>query len=105
MKPAHLMLVGLFGFVGGMQSTYADEQNDVHPYLTAKFSIDLGVYFPERETTFRVDGSLPGTSSNVDFQQELGAGKSDETFALNAGWRFGKNGNSSCSTSSLATRK
>ena len=90
MKPAHLVLVGLFGFVGGMQSAYADEQNDVHPYLGAKFFIDVGVYFPEREISFGAGGSISGTARNVDFQQEFDAGKSDDTLALNAGWRFGK---------------
>lgn len=85
-----LLLVALIGFFGGAQSTQADEQSDVHPYLTAKFFIDTGVYLPEREVAIRVDGSISPITPYIDFRQELGAAKSDDTFALNAGWRFGK---------------
>jgi hypothetical protein len=90
MRIGLLLLVGLIFFFGGAQSTQADEQDEYHPYLSAKFFIDMGVYFPEREMSIRVDGSISGIASYVDFQQELGVRKSDETFALNAGWRFGK---------------
>ena len=84
------MLIGLFGLVGGVQSVYADDQNDVHPYLSAKFFIDTGVYFPDRKVAISVGGSISGVSPFVDFQQEFGVGKSDDTFALNGGWRFGE---------------
>ena len=85
-----LLLVGLIGFFSGSQPTQADEQDEFHPYLSSNFFIDVGVYFPDREVSIRVDGSISGIARYVDFQQELGARKSDDTFALNAGWRFGE---------------
>ena len=90
MNFVRLFIVGLVGIISGAQSTFADEQNDVHPYLSAKFFVDVGVYFPDREASIRVDGSISGIASYVDFQQDFGIRKSDDTFALNAGWRFGK---------------
>lgn len=90
MKSIIVLFFVLIGFVGGMQSVYADEPSDVHPYLSATFFIDTGVYFPERSIAIRVDGSINPMTPYIDFQQEFGMSKTDDTGALNAGWRFGK---------------
>jgi len=90
MRFVQLFVVCLVGIISGGQSAFADENKDAHPYLNAKFFIDTGVYFPEREVEIRVGGSIFGITPYVDFQQEFGVSKSDDTFALNAGWRFGK---------------
>lgn len=68
----------------------AEEHGDVHPYLTQKFILDTGVYFPDRETRISVDGPTVGANEEIDFQSEFGLDRSDETFSLNFGWRFGK---------------
>jgi len=82
-------LIGAIMFCGG-KPLFAEEQIDVHPYLNQEFFVDVGMYFPTREVMFRVDGSVAGPGDNIDFEEQLGLRKSDETFALNFGWRFGE---------------
>jgi hypothetical protein len=83
-------LIGII--LGGATSQlHAQEQADVHPYLTSKYVLDLGVYFPERELTLSVDGpAIPGSPDDIDFEAQFGVKKSDELFSLNFGWRFGE---------------
>ena len=69
---------------------YAQETSNVHPYLTEKFFLDLGVFFPDRKFRLRVNGSSPAEDRDIDFEDELNLRKSDETFDLEFGWRFGK---------------
>lgn len=69
---------------------YAEESSGVHPYMTEKFFLDLGVFFPERILGLKVNGADPGTNRDIDFTDELNLRKSDETFDIEFGWRFGK---------------
>jgi hypothetical protein len=77
-------------FAVNAQSLHAEEQVDVHPYLTEKFFVDLGVYFPNREVQFHVKGTLDVPNDNIDFEEEFELDKSDQTLSLNFGWRFGE---------------
>lgn len=69
---------------------HAQNQAELHPYLTQKFFVDMGVFFPERSLRIEVDGTLSGDHDPIDFQQEFGLAETDEIFSLNFGWRFGK---------------
>ena len=69
---------------------HAEEQGGVHPYLDQNFFVDLGMYFPDREVTLSVNGTVLGPADRIDFDEQFGLKKSDETFALNFGWRFGE---------------
>ncbi len=71
-------------------SLRAQEQRDLHPYLTEKFFIDAGVFFPERSMKISVNGTVAGPGDEFDFEQSGGIEKTDETFSLNFGWRFGE---------------
>ena len=73
-------------------SAFAQESRDLHPLLTESFSVDVGVFFPDREVELSVDGSLTltGQKRDVDFSENLGLRKRDDLFALNFGWRFGE---------------
>ena len=62
----------------------------MHPYLTEKFFVDLGGYFPNREVQFQVNGTLDTPNDLIDFETEFGLDGSDQTFSLNFGWRFGE---------------
>ncbi len=68
----------------------AAEGGDLHPFLTDKYFLDLGMYFPSRELKLSVDGSTATVTSETDFVSEFELGKSDELFALDFGWRFGE---------------
>ena len=85
----NVFLLGIF-FAAGIQSLSAEEQGDVHPYLTEKFHLDTGVYFPDRKVRLSADGLISGPNDPIDFQTEFGLDRKDETFSLNFGWRFGK---------------
>ena len=91
-KIKNVMGVVLFSMLIAVdaQSLHAEEQDDIHPYLTEKFFIDLGAYFPNREVQFRVDGSLNLPNDPIDFGGDLAVDKSDQMLSLNFGWRFGE---------------
>ena len=72
------------------QSLWAEEQNDIHPYLTETFFVDLGAYFPDRNVQLQVNGSLTAPNAPINFETEFGLDNSDQTFSLNFGWRFGE---------------
>lgn len=69
---------------------YAQSSADVHPQLTSTFFADLGVYFPRRNLKLGVNGTVTGENDSIDFDEGLKLGRSDATFALDFGWRFGE---------------
>ena len=84
-----IALIGII-FVCGMNPLSAEEQGGIHPYLDQEFFVDLGMFFPDREVKLSVNGSVLGPGDQIDFDEELGLKRSDETFSLNFGWRFGE---------------
>ncbi len=83
------VLIGMI-LVGESGLLLAEERDDVHPYLTETFIVELGAYFPERKLRIGVDGPVSGPNDSIEFQGELGHRRSDEVFSLNFGWRFGE---------------
>lgn len=71
-------------------SVYAQESTGLHPSLEAEFFVDLGVYFPERKLSARVNGSLAGNNETIDIDGGSQATRSENIFALEFGWRFGE---------------
>jgi hypothetical protein len=76
--------------LGGNNLLYAEEPGDLHPYLTNKFFVDVGMFFPYWETRIRVDGSFGGVNDYIDFDRAGNFDEDDETFSFDMGWRFGK---------------
>jgi hypothetical protein len=62
-------------------------QDDVHPVLGAKYSLDMGLFFPERDIVLAA--GLTGVRE-IDFESELGLEKHDQIFAIDFRWRFGE---------------
>jgi hypothetical protein len=77
-------------FIAGTIPLYAQESGNVHPSLTEKYVLDLGVFFPDRSFNINVDGIVGGGNPSIGFEDEFGLNRSDETFAIDFGWRFGK---------------
>ena len=75
-------------FFAGPQLTVAAESEDLHPYLESGFSLDVGVFFPDRKLDLRVNGSLAGINDEIDFDEGIRLGSADETFAAELSWRF-----------------
>jgi len=76
--------------IAGADLSHAQEQGNVHPSLTEKFVLDMGVFFPDRNFEIHVDGSIAGRNPDIDFENEFGLNRSDEVLAIDFGWRFGK---------------
>jgi hypothetical protein len=72
------------------QSAFAEDEADLHPYLTARYFVDIGVFFPQRKVELSVDGPLSGAQDDIDFESEFGLKKRDDLISLNFGWRFGE---------------
>jgi len=57
--------------IAGADLSHAQEPGDVHPSLTDKFVLDMGVFFPDRNFRIHVDGSIAGRNPNIDFADEF----------------------------------
>ena len=86
----HTFLLCLLLF-SGANLAYAQEAADVHPYLTEKFFVDVGIFFPDRKVKLSANSTNDGPNPEVDFNEEFRIKNSDETFAAELGWRFAKN--------------
>ncbi len=62
----------------------------VHPYLTDKFFVQAGVYYPTQDIKLRVDGSAGNENGEIDFDEQLKFSDADDIFVLEAMWRFGE---------------
>ncbi len=68
--------------------TIAAESEDLHPFLERGFSLDVGVFFPDRHLDLSVNGTVGGINEEIDFDQDFQLGSADETFAAEISWRF-----------------
>lgn len=82
-----IMLAVLFCMLAA--PTQAQESSDVHPYITNKFIVNLGTFFPDRKLKVRASTTISGMHAEVDFEKELRLKRDDEVLALNLAWRFG----------------
>jgi len=73
------------------QLAAAAESDDVHPYLEKGFSLDLGVFYPDRQMDLRVDGSLGAINTNIDFDESLRLKASGNSFSAQFSWKFSDN--------------
>jgi len=85
----HILFLSLL-LVISPKLLHAQESADLHPYLTEKFFTDLGVFFPERRIKLSAHGSTGDPNQLIDFNREFGLNESDETFAVDLGWRIGE---------------
>jgi hypothetical protein len=58
----------------------AQQAGDYHPFLTNKFNLGVGAYFPDKNFNIRVDGSVP--DEEIDFDEALRHDTSDTTGSL-----------------------
>jgi hypothetical protein len=89
-KMACKIFLGIL-LVGSNGLLYAQEPAKVHPYLTERAFIDVGVFFPDRRIKMSASGSISGVHPLVDFNEEFRLKDSDDTFAIDLGWRFANN--------------
>jgi len=53
----------------GPQLANAAESEYLHPWLESGFSLDLGVFFPDRKLDLRINGTLTGINDEIDFDK------------------------------------
>ncbi len=70
------------------QLTIAAESENLHPFLKRGFSLDVGVFFPDRHLDLSVNGTISGENDEIDFDQGFQLGSADETFSAELSWRF-----------------
>ena len=74
--------------IAGPQLTVAAESEDVHPYLERGFSLDVGVFYPDRELDLRINGSIAGINDEIDFDKRRQLKSGGDIFATELSWRF-----------------
>ena len=61
-----------------------------HPELSAKYTLDVGVFFPSRSIELSAGLDNRDRDEDIDFVRTVGLDKDDDVFALDFGWRFGE---------------
>ena len=59
------VIVSCLLFFAGPQLAVAEDTEDLHPFLESGFTLDLGVFFPDRHLDLSVNGSVGGIKSRV----------------------------------------
>jgi hypothetical protein len=85
------LLGGLVCVLGFVTPALANETDEQHPLLTSDLSLDVGIFYPDRNTSLRVNGSVDIENRRFDFDEGTGRENSDSTFAAEMGWRFSDN--------------
>ncbi len=68
--------------------TIAEESEDLHPYLASGFSLDLGIFYPDRKLDLRINGTIAGINDEIDFDEAFRLDSADNTFAVEMAWRY-----------------
>lgn len=66
----------------------AQAADDYHPFLSDKFNLEVGAFWPQINFTARADGSHP--EEEIDFDEVFGVDDDQLSGSINFRWRFGK---------------
>ncbi len=81
------LIVCLLCFAGP-RLTIAAESEYLHPYLRRGFSLDVGVFYPDRKLDVRVNGTIGSINDEIDFDEAFRLDSADNTFAAEMAWRY-----------------
>lgn len=86
------LLLGGLTLMSSAVSAQEEEQIDVHPFLTSKFQLQVGVFFPDKEIELSASGRIGFAESgdSVDFDEALKLGDSENVGFLAFRWNHGK---------------
>jgi hypothetical protein len=82
-----LLLISIFATLFS-NPVAAQTADDYHPFLSDKFNLEVGVFFPQIDFAARVDGSHP--DEEIDFDEALNFDDNQAAASINFRWRFGK---------------
>ncbi|MFA9421190.1 MAG: hypothetical protein ACERLB_13650 [Gammaproteobacteria bacterium] len=66
----------------------SDSSTSYHPFLSDKFHLGIGGFWPQKTVKLRADGSSPG--DEINFEEDLGFDESESTTSINFRWRYSK---------------
>ncbi len=69
-------------------SANAQQDDPAQALIDSKFDVELGIFFPDKERVFRVNGIAGIENNDFDVDEELKLKASEETFSAEIGWRF-----------------
>jgi hypothetical protein len=76
-----------------VNDAFARDDEDLHPWLRGKYTLEVGIFYPDRTANLKAAGSVDVSVSPeeyLDFGSQVTVGQSDSTFAAEFGWRFGE---------------
>jgi hypothetical protein len=71
-------------------TSVAEEHSETNPLLDDKWSVRVGVFFPDRNMDFKLKGSTPGQVTQIDFSEQFRLASQKETASLEVEWQFGE---------------
>jgi len=71
-------------------SANAQQEDLAQKLIDATFDVDVGVFFPDKQRAFRVNGVAGVENIDIDVDQELKFESAEQTFAAEIGWQFGE---------------
>ncbi len=66
----------------------AEETDELHPYLDSGFSLDLGIFYPDRKLDLGVNGTIGVINDEIDFDKRTQLDSADNTFSAELAWRY-----------------
>ena len=69
-------------------SAFAQTEEDYHPFLSDKFNIGIGGYWPKIDFSLQVDGTDP--NDEIDFDEALNLSDYQASALVDFTWRFGE---------------
>ena len=84
---SRLRLISIALLAIGLIGVAAADEDDLHPLLTSGVSIDVGIFYPDRELDLSVNGRL-NVNDPIDFDTGFSLGNADEVFSGEMAWRF-----------------
>lgn len=89
------VIMPIYALLTLVSPAFGQSDVDIHPFLTDKFIVHMGAFFPHQDLDIRIDGSvgapeIDGESNEFDFDEAAGLSRDTELFAAEMTWRFGK---------------
>ena len=64
---------------------------DLHPLMTSKYWVNVGLFAATRSFEAGAEGSIPGTKREIDFEGAFDVDDAPNLFMAEFGWQFSKN--------------
>ena len=92
---ARRFAISLFMLLSAGHTALAQDAGSIHPWLDGKFTLEIGIFYPERLARLKAAGTIDVTvpeipTEFVDFGSQFSISQSDRTFAAELGWRWGE---------------